>query len=178
MRIISGELGGRRITPPSKMPHTRPTTDLAREGLFNVLQNNLDFTGLKTLELFSGTGAISYELGSRGATDQTVVEKDAQMYVFIKKTAEMLGLSFKVHKLDAFKYIDQCTEQFDFIFADPPYAMPTMDELPLRIFAKGLLKPGGWLVLEHTTHNNYDDHPNFDRKKTYGTTIFSVFIQP
>ncbi len=178
MRIISGEFGGRRINPPSKMPYTRPTTDVAKEGLFNMLQNNIDFTGIKTLDLFGGTGAISYELGSRGAADQTIVEKDTQMFDFIKKTSATLGLTFKMHKLDVFRFIGQCTEQFDFIFAGPPYALETIDDLPLRIFERGLLKPGGWFVLEHTPRNSYDNHPNFDRKKVYGTTIFSVFVQP
>src|ERR1700751_1741871 len=92
MRIIGGELGGRKINPPAKMPYTRPTTDVAREGLFNIIENNLDITELKTLDLFGGTGSISYELASRGATDQTIVEKDAQMLEFIKNTAKLLRL--------------------------------------------------------------------------------------
>src|SRR5689334_3651980 len=97
MRIVSGELGGRKINPPSKMPYTRPTTDIAKEGLFNILQNNLEFEDLKTLDLFGGTGSISYELASRGASDLTIIEKDAQMFSFIKKTSEELGLkNFKV----------------------------------------------------------------------------------
>src|SRR5512139_1936725 len=109
MRIISGNLGGRRINPPSQMPYTRPTTDIAKEGLFNILQNNLDFEDLKTLDLFGGTGSISYELASRGATDLTIVEKDSKMSEFIKKTANELRLeNFKMLKMDVFKFIDQC----------------------------------------------------------------------
>src|SRR5438874_8959109 len=101
MRIISGELGGRKINPPTKMPYTRPTTDIAKEGLFNIIQNNLDIETLKTLDLFGGTGSISYELASRGAVNLTIVEKDNQMYEFIKKTAEQLALeNFKVIKSD------------------------------------------------------------------------------
>src|SRR5215218_9634554 len=105
MRIISGDLGGRRINPPSKMPYTRPTTDIAKEGLFNVLQNNLDFEELKTLDLSGGTGSISYELASRGATDLTIVEKDNQMFSFIKKMSEELKLqNLKIVKSDVFRF--------------------------------------------------------------------------
>src|SRR5215207_7445945 len=104
MRIISGELGGRRINPPNKMPYTRPTTDIAKEGLFNILQNQLDFEGMKTLDLFGGTGGISYELASRGAADITVVEKDTAMYDFIKKTAAELKFeNFNLLKTDVFR---------------------------------------------------------------------------
>src|SRR5215210_5013786 len=103
MRIISGKLGGRRINPPSQMPYTRPTTDIAKEGLFNILQNNIDFEDLKALDLFGGTGSISYELASRGAKELTIVEKDNQMFSFIKKTAADLGLpQIKVVKSDVF----------------------------------------------------------------------------
>ncbi len=107
MRIIAGELGRRRINPPANMPHTRPTTDIAKEGLFNILQNNLDFEELKTLDLFGGTGNISYELASRGAKDLTVVEKDSKMYEFIKRTEQELKLeNFKIIKADVFKFIN------------------------------------------------------------------------
>src|SRR4029078_4427367 len=110
MRIIGGELGGRKIHPPNNMPHTRPTTDVAKEGLFNVIENNLDITELKTLDLFGGTGSISYELASRGAKELTIVEKDSKMYEFIKKIATELKLeNFRVLKMDVFKFIDQCT---------------------------------------------------------------------
>src|SRR5215203_4007764 len=115
MRIIRGSLGGRRIQPPAKMPHTRPTTDMAKEGLFNVLQNNLDFEEMKTLDLFGGTGSISYELASRGARDLTIVEKDSQMFEFIKKNAAILSFqNFKVVKMDVFRFLQQCTDTFDF----------------------------------------------------------------
>src|SRR6476620_2690782 len=121
MRIISGALGGRRISPPANMPHTRPTTDIAKEGLFNILQNNIEFDGLKTLDLFGGTGSISYELASRGASDLTIVEKDPARLEFIQKTAKSFGLlQLKPVKMDVFKYISVCTDQFDFIFAGPP----------------------------------------------------------
>jgi len=178
MRIISGALGGRRINPPSKMPYTRPTTDIAKEGLFNILQNNLDFSSLKTLDLFGGTGSISYELASRGVPDLTIVEKDNQMFSFIRKTASELGLQhFKVVKSDVFRFMETCHEQFDFIFAGPPYALQTIDDLPLVVFRKNLLKDGGWFILEHTPRNHYESDPHFRMARNYGTTIFTIFEQ-
>ncbi len=118
MRIIGGNLGGRRINPPSKMPHTRPTTDIAKEGLFNVIENNLDVGTLTTLDLFGGTGSITYELASRGAISCTIVEKDPAMYAFIRKTISDLKLqNINVVKMEVFKFIEQCTDQFNFIFA-------------------------------------------------------------
>jgi 16S rRNA (guanine(966)-N(2))-methyltransferase RsmD len=178
MRIISGNLGGRRITPPVNMPHTRPTTDIAKEGLFNIIQNNLDITALKTLDLFGGTGCISYELASRGAADLTIVEKDAKMYEFIKSTSSMLKIdSMQIIKQEVFSYIKTCTQQFDFIFAGPPYALTTIDDLPLNIFEKNLLKKGGWFVLEHTPRNDYKTFDHYKTERNYGTTIFSIFVQ-
>lgn len=178
MRIIGGELGGRKIQPPNKMPYTRPTTDIAREGLFNIIENNLEISGLKTLDLFGGTGSITYELASRGATDQTVVEKDAQMYEFIKTTAKRLHIDhLKAIRMDVFKFIDQCREQFDFIFAGPPYALTAIDDLPQLIFEKRLLKPKGWFVLEHTPRNDYKNFPFYKAERNYGTTVFSIFIE-
>lgn len=177
MRIISGIHGGRRIHPPSKMPHTRPTTDIAKEGLFNILQNNLEISTLKVLDLFGGTGSISYELSSRGAASVTIIEKDSQMSDFIKKTASQLELeNFKVLKSDVFKFIDGCSEQFDFIFAGPPYALVSIDELPKLIFEKRMLNQRGWFVLEHTPRNDYKKLPFYKTQRNYGTTIFSIFI--
>ncbi len=160
------------------MLHTRPTTDIAKEGLFNIIENNLEIARLKTLDLFGGTGSISYELASRGAIDQTVVEKDLQMYEFIKKTADHLGLkNLKAIKMDVFKFIDQCTEQFDFIFAGPPYALTNIDDLPALIFGKRILKPKGWFVLEHTPRNDYKKFIFYKTERNYGTTVFSIFIE-
>jgi 16S rRNA (guanine(966)-N(2))-methyltransferase RsmD len=177
MRIISGEYGGRKINPPSKMPHTRPTTDLAKEGLFNVLQHKIDIEGLKTLDLFGGTGSISYELASRGASNLTIVEKDSTMYEFIRKTIRDLRIeNIKPLKMDVFKFIEQCDEKFDFIFAGPPYALTNIDDLPQRIFGKDLLNKGGWFVLEHTPRNDYKTFPHYKTEKNYGTTIFSIFV--
>lgn len=179
MRIISGTHGGRKINPPASMPHTRPTTDIAKEGLFNVLQNNLDIPALKTLDLFGGTGCISYELASRGVQDLTIVEKDNAMYDFIKKTSKELALeNFKLVKSDVFKFIETCTEKFDFIFAGPPYALGPIDDLPLKIFEKKLLNSKGWFVLEHTPRNDYKKFEYYKAERNYGTTIFSIFIMP
>ena len=179
MRIISGIHGGRRISPPANMPYTRPTTDIAKEGLFNILQNNIEFEKLKTLDLFGGTGCISFELASRGAADLVIVEKDNVMYAFIKKIADQLSIkNLRVLKLDVFKYIENSTEKFDFIFAGPPYALANIDELPLMIFKKKLLNAGGWFVLEHTPRNDYKTFDFYRTERNYGTTIFSIFIMP
>lgn len=177
MRIIAGTLGGRRIRPPAKMPYTRPTTDVAKEGLFNVLQHRIDFEGMKTLDLFGGTGSISYELASRGADDLTIVEKDNSMFDFIRKTAMSLEIdNMRFVKSDVFKFLATCTEKYDFIFAGPPYALTTIDKLPEIIIEKELLRDKGWFVLEHTPRNDYKKFAKYSFEKNYGTTIFSVFI--
>ncbi|GEO08481.1 RsmD family RNA methyltransferase [Segetibacter aerophilus] len=176
MRIISGEFRGRKINPPANMPHTRPTTDIAKEGLFNILQHRVDLEGIKTLDLFGGTGSISYELASRGAGDLTIIEKDAAMHDFIKKNLEMLKVeNYKVLRLDVFSYLSTCNEQFDFIFAGPPYALGTIDELPKIITNKKLIAPGGYFVLEHTPRNDYEKFRGFSFQRNYGSTIFSFF---
>ena len=178
MRIIGGEHGGRRFNPPNNMPYTRPTTDIAKEGLFNVLQNNFDFEAIKTLDLFGGTGSISYELASRGVADLTIVEKDNAMYEFIKKTSVALHIeNLKVMKMDVFKFIQNCTDQFDFIFAGPPYALTAIDDLPKRIFEKQLLNMDGWFVLEHTPRNDYKTFPFYKSERNYGSTVFSTFAE-
>lgn len=178
MRIIGGEHGGRKFNPPREMPHTRPTTDIAKEGLFNILQHNLDFSAMKTLDLFGGTGSISYELASRGVPDLTVVEKDNTMYEFIKKTAETLRIeNLKAVKMDVFRFISQCSEQFDLIFAGPPYALTAIDDLPRLIFEKKLLNTSGWFVLEHTPRNDYKTFPYYTSERNYGTTVFSIFTE-
>lgn len=176
MRIISGKWGGRRINPPANMPHTRPTTDIAKEGLFNILQHRIDFEGASTLDLFGGTGSISYELASRGAAQQIIVEKDPQMHAFIKKNTDMLGMTHcQVIKMEVFSFLASCTGQFDFIFAGPPYALGTIDELPKIIIQKNLIAPDGFFVLEHTPRNNYEKFAGFSFVRNYGTTLFSFF---
>lgn len=159
------------------MPHTRPTTDIAKEGLFNIIENNLDISALKTLDLFGGTGNISYELASRGAKALTVVEKDPKMHAFIAKNAEAFGFeNIQVIKMDVFAFMQQCNEQFNFIFAGPPYALGNIDDLPAEVFKHRLLFDKGWFVLEHTPRNNYEKYPYFKIARHYGTTVFSIFI--
>jgi 16S rRNA (guanine966-N2)-methyltransferase len=177
MRIIGGEWGGRKINPPAKMPHTRPTTDIAREGLFNIITNNLDLSECTTLDLFAGTGSISYELASRGARQLTIVEKDAAMTEFIKNTSAILGmLDCTLINMDVFRYMDQTTTDYDLVFAGPPYALTNIDDIPRLVFEKKLLKEGGWFILEHTPRNEYKKFEGYRTERKYGTTIFSIFI--
>lgn len=177
MRIISGRLGGRRIQPPANMPHTRPTTDIAKEGLFNILQHRISFDGLKTLDLFGGTGCISYELASRGANDLTIVEMDRTMHEFIKKNIEALQIAnTKIFKMEVFNFLKTCTNQYDFIFAGPPYALGTIDELPKIIVNQNLISKNGFFILEHTPRNNYEKFDGFSFVRNYGTTFFSFFV--
>jgi 16S rRNA (guanine(966)-N(2))-methyltransferase RsmD len=177
MRIIGGDLGGRRINPPAKMPQTRPTTDIAKEGLFNILESNCKIEGMKTLDLFGGTGCISFELASRGATDLSVVEKNYLMEGFIRKTADELGLSgLQTFRSDVFRFLKTNTDKYDFIFAGPPYALDSIDQIPELIVKGNLLKKNGWFVLEHTPRNHYENYPLFATERNYGTTFFSIFI--
>lgn len=176
MRIIAGEFRGRRFSPPSKTP-ARPTTDLAKEGLFNTLNNMMDLEGISTCDIFGGTGSISYELASRGAAKLTLIEQDLGNINFIKKTIEILGVTdkFNIIKGDVFRFMKQCTEQYDFIFAGPPYALQNIDDLPMLVFQRNMLAEDGIFVLEHTPRNDYQGHPNFLKMKNYGTTVFSYF---
>jgi 16S rRNA (guanine(966)-N(2))-methyltransferase RsmD len=158
------------------MPHTRPTTDIAREGLFNIIQNNLSLEDMDTLDLFGGTGCISFELASRGVGHQVIVEKDPKMHAFITKTAGELGLvDIEIIRTDVFRYMRETDRTFDLIFAGPPYALAEIDELPRLVFEQRLLKPGGWFILEHTPRNDYKKYPHFRTERKYGTTLFSIF---
>ena len=176
MRIISGKFGGRRIHPPQNMPHTRPTTDIAKEGLFNILQSRVAIEDAVTLDLFGGTGCISYELASRGASNLTIVEKDPIMLDFIKKNVEMLKIeNAQILRMDVFQFINSCTSQYDIIFAGPPYALNTIDDLPKIIVERKLIAPEGFFILEHTPRNAYEKFPGYSFQRNYGTTIFSFF---
>lgn len=178
MRIISGKYGGRRINPPAHMPHTRPTTDRAKEGLFNMAEVQLGLEGIRSLDLFGGTGCISYELASRGATELHVVEKDARQAAFIRQTAAALAIpGLQVYRMDVFRFLAQDTRLYHFIFAGPPYALPDIDRIPEVIFARPRLEPGGWFVLEHTAAHHFEQDPHFVRQRHYGSTIFSIFTQ-
>lgn len=158
------------------MPYTRPTTDLAKEGLFNILQNQVEFEGAKTLDLFGGTGSISYELASRGASQLTIIEKDNAMFQFIRDNIHKLGIAnADVFRMDVFKFIESCQDKFDFIFAGPPYALTTINQIPVMVMERKLVAPGGVFVLEHTPRNNYEGYTGFVKQRNYGTTVFSFF---
>lgn len=176
MRIVGGSLGGRRFQPPANIP-ARPTTDLAREGLFNILNNLVDFEGITALELFAGTGSVSYELASRGAASVTLLEQDNASVSFIKKTAADFGITDQLHiiKGDVFKFLQSTTRPYDLIFADPPYGLPGLNTLPDLIFEKNLLTEDGIFILEHDYRNGFEQHPWFLRAKKYGDTIFTFF---
>jgi len=159
------------------MPYTRPTTDVAKEGLFNIIENNISIEGLKTLDLFGGTGSISYELASRGAAALTIIEKDRNMHAFIQKSIADLNIeNCRVIKMDAFRFLETTHETYDIIFAGPPYALKNIDALPVIIREKRLLNQGGWFVLEHTPANHYEKDALFKSSRNYGTTVFSIFI--
>jgi len=175
MRIVSGEYGGRRFTPPAKIP-ARPTTDLAKEGLFNVLTNMLDLEECSVLELFAGTGNIAYEFASRGVPQMTLVEKDKVCVQFIKDTFKTLKYEGAlVIQGDALRYITTCPQSYDIVFADPPYLMPEMDKIPDMVLASNLLNEDGWFILEHTHNVFFEAHPHFVKSKNYGGTHFSFF---
>lgn len=179
MRIIAGRFGGRRFQPPAKMP-ARPTTDRAREGLFNVLAHSLDLETISFLDLFGGTGAVTYEMASRSEGARIVtVEQDAKLVAFIKKNVAMLGVEKQVSvlRMDVAQYIKSSTDSFDFILADPPYALPWLYQLPDLITAGNLLKPDGLLAVEHDHRNQFRDHPLFIRERNYGDAIFSFFAK-
>ncbi|HMO38717.1 MAG TPA: RsmD family RNA methyltransferase [Saprospiraceae bacterium] len=179
MRIISGKFKGRRFHPPADKWPTRPTTDFAKEGLFNVLNNLLDFEAVHVLDLFGGTGSHSYEFISRGCTDVTYVDKFPACAAFVQKTAIELGIEnhLRIVRGDVFKFIETCARQFDYIFAGPPYPLPTIDTIPDLIFQYNLLTDDGLFVLEHDPSHSYKNHPHFWQERHYGKTIFSFFVK-
>ncbi len=175
MRIISGKYKGRHFNPPKNIT-ARPTTDFAKESLFNLLQNRMDFEDIDALDLFAGTGSISLELVSRGARDVIAVEMAHTQQNFIISICKQLGVrNLNLIRGDALKYINSCHLQFDFIFADPPYAMDLLPTLPNIVFEKSRLKDGGWMVLEHSANNDFSTHPNFVEHRKYGSVNFSFF---
>ncbi|MGN1248279.1 MAG: 16S rRNA (guanine(966)-N(2))-methyltransferase RsmD [Paludibacteraceae bacterium] len=175
MRIISGQFRGRRLAPPKNIT-ARPTTDFAKESLFNLLNNRIDFEGADMLDLFAGTGSIGLEFVSRGARSVTAVELAHTQQNFIISTCKQLGIhNLTVVRSDVFKYLNACALQFDFIFADPPYALPELPLLPNYIFEKQLLKADGYFVLEHGKTYDFSQHPHFIEHRTYGSVHFSFF---
>lgn len=180
MRIIGGRFKGRKFFPPAKNWPTRPTTDFAKEGLFNILNNLIDFSDLKVLDLFGGTGNHSYEFISRGCTDVTYVDKFGGCVAFAKKTANELGITdnISIVKADVFKFMPIAPGPFDYIFAGPPYGLEQIDLIPDLIFKYNLLKEDGIFVMEHNPNHGYEDHPYFWQARNYGKTIFSFFEHP
>jgi 16S rRNA (guanine966-N2)-methyltransferase len=178
MRIISGHLKGRRFEIPSDRWKTRPTTDMAREGLFNILQHRIELEGIEVLDLFSGSGALGYEFLSRGAEKVTMVEKFGGCIKFIKKQLKEFGIEDRANliKMEVFSYLKQSPENtFDLVFADPPYAMREMLEIPDLVFNRQILKSGGLLIIEHDDRYNFENHVNFAEVRKYGQSRFSFF---
>jgi len=174
MRIIGGKHKGRHFTPPSHNP-ARPTTDYAKEGLFNIINNTYNINEVKFLDLFAGTGSISYEFASRGCIDIDAVELYGPNVHFIKKTAQKFNFNINVFQQDVFQYIRTCREQYDIIFAGPPYSLHNVPDIPSFIFQYMLLSPEAWFILETNTNHNFDDHDKFLKKRNYGTTVFHFF---
>ena len=175
MRIIGGNLKGKTILPPNGFM-ARPTTDFAKEGLFNMLINEFDLSECRVLDLFSGTGSISYEFASRGCPEIYSIEMNPLHSSFIKKSAAKLGIKgMQVVRHNVFDFIEICKIDFDVIFADPPYDIEGLDTIPDRIFSKGLLREGGRLILEHPGSYNFESHPHFVKEKKYGNVHFTFF---
>ncbi len=177
MRIIGGEFKGRRFHPPADKWPTRPTTDYAKEGLFNILLNRLDFAQLRVLDLFGGTGSHDYEFISRGCKDVTYVDQHGPAVAFVKKTAKLLEVEdeLTIVRSDVFKFIPRAQQPYGYIFAGPPYPLTNIPEIPDLIFAHELLLPGGLFVLEHNPHHDFSAHPRLTDVRNYGKTIFSFF---
>ena len=175
MRIIGGRLKGKNIIPPHSYK-ARPTTDFAREALFNILDNEYEFDELQVLDLFGGTGAVSFEFGSRGVGRVYCVEMLRENASFIKTEAHRLGLDNVIMVRDnVFDFLNVCHEKFDIIFADPPYALEGLEEIPDKIFARDLLHPDSYFILEHGGEHSFKDHPHFFNFLSYGRVHFSFF---
>lgn len=176
MRIISGKYKGRRISPPKNLP-VRPTTDMSKEALFNVLNNHFNFSELKILELFAGTGSISYEFASRGCTPILCVDGDMGCVNFIKKTAKEFDFDITALKSDVFKFLEKHKGNYDIIFADPPYGMEQkeFEKIVELIFENELLDEEGMLVVEHSKYTKLEQMSNFSFQKNYGGSVFSFF---
>jgi len=174
MRIIGGKYKSRRINPPMGLP-VRPTTDIAKEGLFNIFWTFLEFENLRVLDLFSGTGNVSFEFVSRNCKQVIIVDNNPKCVSFVLTTAEAMGMdTLRVFKDDCFRFLSRNKVEFDLVFADPPYEMPRIPELPDLILAHAL-KPEGWLVIEHSSTHDFSKHPAFYTKRNYGKVNFSFF---
>lgn len=176
MRIISGTYKGKRLIAPKKLP-VRPTTDMAKEALFNILNNNFQFSQLSILDLFSGTGNIAYEFASRGSKEITAVDANYDCVKFIKKTSQELDFNITTIKSDVFKFLEKAYVKADIIFADPPYDFEEKEflKIPQIVFEKNLLNQNGQLIIEHSKHTNLSNFPNFIEARRYGGSVFSFF---
>lgn len=175
MRIISGQYKGRAINPPKNL-RARPTTDFAKENLFNVLQNLIDFEECDVLDLFAGTGSISYEFASRGVRSVTSVEINAVHHNFIRRTAQELGIrNLYAVKANAFLYLKSCPKQFDVVFSDAPYDLEHSEEIVPLVLQGDLLREGGIFIFEHAKEKDFSDHPFFWQLRSYGSVQFSFF---
>ena len=175
MRIITGRYKGRHFDIPRTFK-ARPTTDFAKENIFNVLAGYIDFDGATALDLFSGTGSITLELLSRGCSQVVSVELDRDHHRFITECLRKLDTKACVPlKADVFRFLKSCHQQFDFIFADPPYALKELPQIPDLIFSRDLLKPDGIFVFEHGKDNDFAQHPRFVDHRSYGSVNFSLF---
>ena len=175
MRIITGLYKGRHFDVPRSFK-ARPTTDFAKENIFNVLTRYIDLDGATALDLFSGTGSISLELLSRGCQKVISVESDRDHHRFIVECLKKLGTEACVPlRVDVFRFVKSCHQQFDFIFADPPYALNDLPRIPDLIYERSLLKEGGIFVFEHGKDNDFSSHPHFVEHRSYGSVNFSLF---
>ncbi len=175
MRIIRGKYGRRRFDVPTNIT-ARPTTDFARENIFNVLENMVDFEGLTALDLFAGTGAVSFEFLSRGCTMVTSVEKAATQYNFIRKVAQTLNdNNIRVVRGDALRFIDSAATSYDLVFADPPYDLTGFGEIPEKVLKSKLLKSGSIFIIEHSKSYDFSQLPHFVEHRAYGSVNFSIF---
>ncbi|MBK0370117.1 RsmD family RNA methyltransferase [Flavobacterium agrisoli] len=176
MRIISGKYKGRRLSPPKNLP-VRPTTDMSKEALFNILNNTFNFDQLKVLDLFAGTGNISYEFASRGSKPVTAVDADFGCVKYIKQIAAEFDFDIAATKSDVFKYLENCKSSFDIIFADPPYGLDqaTFEKIILTVFDKELLHEDGMMIIEHSKYTKLEHLSNFSFQKNYGGSFFSFF---
>ena len=175
MRIISGKYKS-RIIRTLKNSKVRPTTDIAKEGLFNIFSNEFYFSDLEILDLFAGTGSISYEFVSRGVKSVISVDNYFKNVAFIEETSENMGIeNISAVKYDACKFLKMCNMQFDIVFADPPYMFKQVDEIPELIFENNILKNSGWLVLEHSKAHDFRGKPYFSEQRNYGKVNFSIF---
>jgi 16S rRNA (guanine(966)-N(2))-methyltransferase RsmD len=175
LRIIGGRFKGRRINPPSDFK-ARPTTDFAREGLFNILYNRVDFESINVLDLFSGTGSMSYEFASRGASSVHLVEKDIRHILGIKKIIRELDLeNVKPIHIDVKAYLKTCSVKYDIVFADPPYELSWLNELPDIITQANIIKEDGFFILEHPRDLSFGSHKLFFEHRNYGGVNFSFF---